>query len=340
MSKNKQVFSGIGGQAIMEGIMMRNRTRYAAAIRKPDGEIEILQDECHMFSEKHRWAAFPFIRGVFSFVDSLKLGMKTLMWSASFAEEDPSRENTGKNSEIDSGETAGGTVEKKPAESQAAAEEPAGLSKAQTIGTVVIALVFAIGLFALLPAFLGGLLNKAIHNSFITALAEGIIRLLIFIAYVAGISFNKDIRRVYMYHGSEHKCINCLEKGLPLTVENVMASSKEHKRCGTSFMLIVMLISIILFMFIRVESIPLRLLSRLLLIPVVASLSFELLQFTGRHDNTFTWVLSRPGMWLQGLTTKEPEADMCEVAIAAVEKVFDWRQFLKDNFDHDIPGTP
>ncbi|MBQ1376525.1 MAG: DUF1385 domain-containing protein, partial [Lachnospiraceae bacterium] len=172
------------------------------------------------------------------------------------------------------------------------------------------------------------------------ALAEGIIRLLIFIAYVAGISFNKDIRRVYMYHGSEHKCINCLEKGLPLTVENVMASSKEHKRCGTSFMLIVMLISIILFMFIRVESIPLRLLSRLLLIPVVASLSFELLQFTGRHDNTFTWVLSRPGMWLQGLTTKEPEPDMCEVAIAAVEKVFDWKQFLKDNFDHDIPGTP
>ena len=299
-------FSGIGGQAVLEGIMMKNGQDYAVAVRKPDGEIEVKKDRHVAFSDKHAFAKWPFIRGIFAFVDSLVLGMGTLTYSASFAEEDPKDAKDGKN--------------------------PSGLSKAETTITVIVAVLLAVGVFVVLPTFLSNLLRRWISSMTLIAVLEGVIRLLIFIGYVSAISLMKDIRRVYMYHGSEHKCINCIESGLPLTVENVMKSSKEHRRCGTSFMLFVMLISIILFIFIRIEFLPLRMLSRLLLIPVVAGLSYELLRFNGRFDNKLTWLLSRPGMWMQALTTREPDEKMAEVAIQAVEAVFDWRKFLEENF--------
>ena len=323
MSKeNKQVFSGIGGQAVMEGIMMRSKDSYAVAVRKPDGEIEVMEGEAARFSDKHPWAAWPFVRGVFSFVDSIRLGIKTLMWSASFELEEDEKKDDGEKQE------AG----KKQASDAGEKKKDSGLSDAGVAVTVLISFAVAVGMFSLLPAFIASLLSKVIQSHFVIALLEGLIRLAIFVGYVAAISLMKDIRRVYMYHGSEHKCINCLEHGLPLTVENVMASSKEHKRCGTSFLLLVMLISVILFMFIRVDTLGMRFLTRILLIPVIASLSFELLTFTGKHDNKLTYILSRPGMWMQALTTKEPEPEMCEVAIQAVEKVFDWQAFLEENF--------
>ena len=316
--KRKQVYSGIGGQAIMEGIMMRNKERYAAAVRKPDGEIEVMEDNWETFSDKHPFAGWIFIRGIFALIDSLRLGIKTLMWSASFeVEEEP--------------DASKGKKEKK--------KEEKPLSDSYVFVTVFISLIIAIGLFSVLPAFIAGLVAKVLPGRFLSALLEGIIRVGLFVGYVVLISCMKDIKRVYMYHGSEHKCINCVEHGLPLTVDNVMASSKEHKRCGTSFLLTVMLISVVIFMFIHVDTIWLRIVSRILLIPVIAGISYEVLRFTGNHDNAFTYILSRPGMWLQGLTTREPERDMCEVAIQAVERVFDWQQFLKDNFNDDISGT-
>ena len=165
------------------------------------------------------------------------------------------------------------------------------------------------------------------------SLAEGVIRLLIFILYVAAISAMQDIRRVFMYHGAEHKCINCVEHGMDLTVENVMASSREHKRCGTSFLLIIMVISIVVFTLVHVDTFWMRVATRILLIPVVAGVSYEFLRLAGRSDNRLVNLLSRPGLWLQKLTTREPDPDMVEVAIASVEAVFDWRTYLAENFD-------
>ena len=166
----------------------------------------------------------------------------------------------------------------------------------------------------------------------VMAVLEGVIRIAIFIAYIKLVSRMEDIRRTFMYHGAEHKCINCVEHGHPLTVENVRASSKEHKRCGTSFILIVMIISILFFMVIRIDNIGLRMLSRIILIPVIAGVSYEILQLAGRSNSKFMDLVSRPGMWMQGLTTTEPDDSMIEVAIAATEAVFDWKEYLKENF--------
>lgn len=315
ISMTKKIYSGIGGQAVMEGIMMRNGKRYAIAVRKPDGEIEVKEESVSPLSEKHRILRWPVIRGVVSFVDSLVLGMKTIMWSSSFIEVDEKK--TSENGEPDS-------VKK------------TGLSGGEMAFTVVLAIVLAIGIFMVLPTVLAQFLRRWIDSDTVIVLIEGVLRLFLFIGYILLISGMKDIRRTFMYHGSEHKCINCLENGLPLTVENVMKSSKEHKRCGTSFLLFVMLISIIVFMFVRIDILPLRILSRVLLVPVIAGLSYELIRLNGRFDNKLTYILSRPGMWLQGLTTKEPTEDMAEVAICAVERVFDWRKFLKENFEVDI----
>ena len=164
------------------------------------------------------------------------------------------------------------------------------------------------------------------------AIAEGLIRVGLFIAYVKLIARMDDIKRTFMYHGAEHKCINCVEHGMPLTVENVMKSSKEHKRCGTSFIFIVMVITILFFVVIRVDNMLLKLCLRLLLIPVIAGVSYEVLKFAGTHDSKFVDILAKPGLMMQGLTTKEPTADMAEVAIQAVEAVFDWKAYLKENF--------
>ena len=293
-------FSGIGGQAVLEGIMMRNGEQYAVCVRKPDGTIETTVEKIVPFSKKHPWAAWPFIRGTVSLVESLRTGMKTLMWSASFEEDENG--------------------------------EQIELKKSEEVWTVILAIVMALSIFVILPTVLVNFLKRWIESNVLISLIEGVLRLLLFIGYIAAVSRVPDIQRTFMYHGSEHKCINCIENGKPLTVENVMASSKEHRRCGTSFILQVVLISIIVFMIIRVDQLWLKILVRIVMIPVIAGLSYELLRFTGSHNGKFAYILSRPGMWMQALTTKEPTEDMAEVAIKAVESVFDWRAFLQENF--------
>jgi uncharacterized protein YqhQ len=202
--------------------------------------------------------------------------------------------------------------------------------------TVVISVILAVGLFMLLPFFISDLMGKFIHSASIVALLEGLIRILIFVGYIVAISLMKDIKRLYMYHGAEHKCINCIEKGRPLNVRNVMRSSRQHRRCGTSFMLFVVLVSVIVFFFIRVDNMLLKLIIRLLLIPIIAGISYEIIRLAGRSNNFFVRLISAPGMWLQRLTTKEPDEDMVQVAIASVEAVFDWREYLKETFGYDI----
>ena len=319
-------YSGIGGQAVLEGIMMRNGDKYAVAVRKPNGEIALDIQETNSFTKKHPWMKLPFIRGTFNFIDSLIIGIKTLMYSADiFAEEEESKEEIDEVLKLD-----------EPFEEK---KKKSSIGETATLtGTLIFSLAFAIGLFALLPVFIAGLIPGLDDHYLLRALIEGVLRIAIFIGYVWIVSFLEDIKRTYMYHGSEHKCINCIERGLPLTVENVRKSSKEHKRCGTSFMLIVMVISVFVFMFIRVDNIFLRMLSRILLIPVVAGLSFEFLRYAGTHDNKIINALSRPGMWLQNLTTKEPTDDMIEVAIVAVEAVFDWKEF-QEHMNDDVSGT-
>ena len=244
--------SNIGGQAVLEGVMMKNKDTYAVAVRKPDGEIEVKKDTYRSITGNwKKLTQIPFIRGVFNFIDSMILGMSTLTWSASFFEDEEAEE--------------------------VKTEEEAKKAKKQEdlmmAGTMVLSFAMAIGIFMILPYFLSGLLKKWVPSYTIRLIFEGIIRIAIFVAYVAGISLMKDIKRLYQYHGAEHKCINCIESGLPLTVENVRKSSKEHKRCGTSFM-------------------------------------------------------------LQRLTTKEPDDSMIEVGIQSVEAVFDWKAYLKENFNY------
>ncbi|MBQ6551277.1 MAG: DUF1385 domain-containing protein [Lachnospiraceae bacterium] len=324
-------YSGIGGQAVLEGIMMKNGENYAVAVRTPEGNIELQEGVYKGAFSGKKWTKVPFIRGVFAFIDSLILGVRCLMYSAQFDAEEIEKEakkaekkaeKAGKKGKADT-EKAGENGEKEPS---------GGLSKGEMTLTLVLATVIAVGLFMVLPTVLVNFLKKWVESETLLALIEGFIRLGLFLLYLTAISRMEDIRRTYMYHGSEHKCINCLEHGLPLTVENVMKSSKEHKRCGTSFLFLVMAISILLFMLIRVPNLPLKILSRILLIPVIAGISYEVLRFTGRYDNLFTRIISRPGMWIQGLTTKEPTEDMVEVAIEAVDRVFDWKAFLKENF--------
>ncbi len=313
MEKQCQKYSGIGGQAVIEGIMMKNRDSYAIAVRKPDGDIALKTDTYISMSEKVRFFGLPFVRGVFSFADSLILGMKSLTYSASFFEDDSEEEESKLEKWL-------GRVFGEKLESIIMA------------AVMVIAFVVAIGLFMLLPMYLSNLLKLVIDNYYIIAALEGVIRIVIFILYIKLISNMNDIKRTFMYHGAEHKCINCVEHGLPLTVENVLKSSKEHKRCGTSFILIVMIISILTFMIVRVDTLALRAVSRIVLVPVIAGVSYEFLRWTGTHDSMLVKILIRPGMWMQALTTKEPTADMAEVAIKAVEAVFDWKQYLRENF--------
>ena len=296
-------YSGIGGQAVLEGIMMKNAEKYSVAVRCPDGSIASEVAEYRSITEGHKWMEWPILRGVFRFVDSLKLGMKTLTYSAEMA----------------------GMEEAKEAEQE---DKKSSAGESLVMGGAILgAVAMAVGLFVLLPVLLANLLKHVTESSFLIGLCEGLLRLIIFIVYVKAISLMKDIRRTYMYHGAEHKCINCIEHGLPLTVENVRASSKEHKRCGTSFMLFVMLISIIVFIFVRFDNVWLRMVSRLVLIPVVAGVSYEFIRLAGSSDSRIVNAISKPGLWMQRLTTKEPEDDMIEVAIRAVEDVFDWQAF-------------
>ncbi len=320
MAKKKQThYSGIGGQAVLEGVMMKNRDKYAVAVRKPNGEIDVEVEEYKGVCGDKKFAKLPFIRGVFAFIDSLILGMKVTTYSASFYEEE----------------------DEKPSKTEEKLEKLLG-NKADDIMmtfTVILSVIIAVALFMLLPLFLSDLLGKYIRNASVIAIIEGLIRILIFIAYIAGISLMKDIKRLYMYHGAEHKCINCIEKGRPLTVKDVKRSSRQHKRCGTSFLLFVVLVSVIVFFFIRVDNMALKLILRIALVPVIAGISYEIIRLAGRSDNILVRIISAPGMWMQKLTTKEPDEDMIEVAIASVEAVFDWKTYLKDTFGYEVDDS-
>lgn len=306
-------YSGIGGQAVIEGIMMKNKDNYATAVRRPDGEIEVKKDTYISMTEKVKFCALPFVRGVFSFADSMILGMKTLSFSASFFEDDEDSEPG--RLELWMDKVFGEQVEK------------------VLMGFVMVfSVVMAVAIFMVLPLLIAGWFRNFIHSETVMAVLEGVIRIAIFVLYIKVISRMEDIRRTFMYHGAEHKCINCIEHGMTLTVEHVRQSSKQHKRCGTSFLIIVMIISILFFMVIRVDQVWLRIVSRVILVPVIAGVSYEFLRLAGRSDSALVNLLSKPGMWMQNLTTSEPDDSMIEVAIAAVNAVFDWKAYLRENF--------
>lgn len=305
--------SNIGGQAVLEGIMMRHGDDYAVAVRKPDGEIFVQKEEYHSVIKWKALTKIPFIRGVFNFIDSMVLGIKTLMFSAEFYEDEE---------EVKS--------EKELTEEEIAKKEKQ--EKWMMNATVAISVVIAVAVFMVLPYFLSSLLKPLMPLYHLRTLVEGFVRIGIFILYIALISRMDDIQRTFMYHGAEHKCINCIEHGLPLTVDNVRISSRQHKRCGTSFLFFVLAISIILLMLIQVESPLMRVIVRIALIPVIAGISYEVLKLAGRSENPIINLLSRPGLAIQKLTTKEPDDSMIEVAIQAVEAVFDWRAYEAENF--------
>lgn len=287
--------------------MMRNGHDYAVAVRKPDKEIEIKKGHTESFADRHGWAKWPVIRGVVAFVESLVVGMKTLTYSASFFEEE----------------------EEEPGKFEKWLLDKLG-DKAEKVVlgfTVALSIVLAVGIFMLLPFWISNLMKGWIESYTVRTLVEGIIRVLIFLAYIVAISKMEEIKRTFMYHGAEHKTINCLEAGDPLTPENVEKHSRLHKRCGTSFLLIVMIISIVVFMFIRFENVWMKLLFRVLLVPVIAGISYEFIKLAGRSESRLVCTLSKPGMSLQYLTTKEPTRDMMEVAIASVEAIFDWESY-------------
>ena len=304
----------IGGQAVIEGVMMKNKEKYAIAVRKPDKDIEVKIESYKPSADKGLFFRLPIIRGVFNFVESLVIGVKTLTYSASFYDEEEEDNKSIKDT--------GGDADKKEADKK---EKSDSLF---LFFTVALSIVLAVGLFMLLPAFLVSILDDYISSHILLGLIEGAIRLVIFLLYVFLISRMEDIQRTFMYHGAEHKSINCLEAGDELTVENVMKASRFHKRCGTSFLFIVMIVSILVFMCIDSRTLWLRLLLRVLLVPVIAGISYEFIRYAGNHNNVCANVLSKPGLWVQRLTTIEPTPDMAEVAIKAVEGVFDWREYL------------
>lgn len=317
-------YSGIGGQAVMEGVMMKNQEKYAVAVRKPDQEIVVETSTYEGLIKNKKIRNMPILRGVFSFIESLVLGMKTLTFSASFFEEEEDEKSGSRKAEKRAGA-------KKPAPTE---EEQKKKEKRQENalmgGTVAISIVLAVTIFMVLPYYISVFFQRFITSQTLLALLEGVIRLTIFIGYVAAISLMPDIKRVYMYHGAEHKCINCIEQGMDLTVENVRKSSRLHKRCGTSFLLIVMLISIVFFLFIRVDNRILQLLLRLVSIPVIAGVSYEFIRLAGRSDHMLVNLFSKPGLLLQRITTREPDDSMIEVGIASVEAVFDWKAYVKE----------
>ncbi len=307
-TENKQHYSGIGGQAVLEGVMMRAGSKYAIAVRREDGTITIRKEEYKGILAGTALRKIPVIRGFFAFIDSLVLGLRCTDYSAEmFAEtEEDEKKEEGQESLKD---------------------------KILTAGVMVAAFAIAMLLFVVLPLKITDLISKVVESRAALAIFEGVLRLVIFLLYVTAISLMKDIKRLYQYHGAEHKCINCIESGKELTVENVRESTRLHKRCGSSFMLFVMMVSIIMFFFIRVDSQWMKVLLRILLIPVISGISFEIIRLAGNSCNPFVQAISKPGLWLQKLTTKEPDDDMIEIGIASVEAVFDWRAYLQEEFD-------
>ena len=318
--------SNIGGQAVMEGIMMRHKDKYSIAVRRPDREIELkVEDYKCIFGKGKIWRK-PIIRGMVSFIDSLVTGTKCLMYSAEIAGDEEDEDEAEKNAHLS------------PEELEAKKKKEDKAFKALLYVTVAISIAVSVVAFMLLPYVLASFCRKIGASEVVVTIVEAFVKLGLFMGYMLLISRMKDIQRTFMYHGAEHKCINCVENGKPLTVENVLASSRFHRRCGTSFLFLVMLVSIFLhFIFVLVPFYWLRLLGRLLMIPIVSGISFEIIQWAGRTDNKFALMMSKPGMAMQKFTTKEPTADMAEVAIKAVEAVFDWRAYLKEEFNLDVP---
>lgn len=351
-------YSNIGGQAVMEGVMMRNSEKYAVAVRSADHSIVVKTGIYNGVIRNQKIARLPIIRGVVSFIDSLYLGMKTLLFSADMFSEESEKEleerlqAEKKKAEKKAarmrakGDQAGADSVLKKYETDAQKERDklknrreSGNGKSEDSdnsvllgGTVAFSLVLSIAIFMLLPYFLSRILHNFTSSEALISLFEGILRMAIFFGYIILISRMKDIQRTFEYHGAEHKCINCIEHGLELNVENVRKSSRQHKRCGTSFLLFVMIVSVIFFMFIRSDNPAMRILLRILLIPVVAGVSFEFIRFAGRHDNAFVNALSKPGLLLQKLTTREPDDEEIECGIASVEAVFNWKKYLNENF--------
>ncbi|MDF2537892.1 MAG: hypothetical protein K0S76_913 [Herbinix sp.] len=353
--------SGVGGMAVMEGVMMKNKDEYAVAVRKPDNEIVVEKSTHKDFSDKAKLFKLPIFRGMMAFVDSMVIGIKVLNFSASFfeEEEDQTKTEKGKKTDKKNKSKQGKTKNATKQDDEFAIEELSvadshrkeviksdkddakkGINQEQSnallmAAAVFVSLIISVGLFMVLPVFVSGLFRTFVNNDFIVNLLEGILRISIFIAYVLFASLMPEIKRVFMYHGAEHKTINCLESGFELTVENVRWQSKEHKRCGTSFMLLVMLISLIIFMIIPPLDLVYRVLSRVLLVPFIAGISYEFIRLAGKNESKIVNILSKPGMLMQGLTTKEPDDQMIEVAIASVGAVFDWRAFLETETSKD-----
>lgn len=313
--KRSTCYSGIGGQAVLEGIMMKNKENYAVAVRKPDGEIALELENYQGILHGNKIKEWPFIRGVFNFIDSMVLGMRCLNFSASFYEEEEEETVSNRRMSRESSE------------------------KMMNVIVTILSIVLAVGIFIALPLYIASLFEGIIRNRSIMLILEGALRILIFLLYVWAISLMKDIRRLYRYHGAEHKCINCLEKGKELNVKNIMRSSRLHKRCGTSFMFYVIFVSIIVSFFITAENPLMKVGLRILLLPVVAGISYEIIRLAGRSNNILVMILSAPGMLIQCLTTKEPDESMVEVAITAVEAVFDWRAYLNENFGYEYDLT-
>ncbi len=307
-------YANIGGQAVMEGVMMRHKDKYAVAVRKADHEIEVMTADHISLGQRFHVSGIPIVRGVFAFVDSLVVGMKTLNWSASFFEEEEGQQE-------------------KASKKQASKKEEKGDGVLMAL-TVVLSLAISISLFMVLPFLISGLFGKATNSALAIGIIEGVVRILIFLGYIIGISQIKDIKRLYMYHGAEHKTINCIEKGLPLTPENAAGCSRFHKRCGTSFLFIVVFISVVFFLLFfqifPVSHFLLKVVIRILLVPLVAGVSYEVIQWAGRHETGLVTLVSKPGFCMQKFTTKEPDLEMMEVAIASIEAIYDWKAFQEE----------
>ena len=296
----------IGGQALIEGILMRGPEKQAIVVRKPDGDLVTKVDELHLIKERHPILGVPLIRGTVNFLDSMVKGVQALMFSAEFYPEDE-EEAAAEPSKFEV------WLEKKLGSEQ--------FMKVLIALAVVLGIGFSVCLFILLPAFLGGLLQKVISSYLVCNLLEGVLRIVIFLLYLILCSKQKDMKRVFAYHGAEHKTIFCYERGLELTVDHVRDMPRHHPRCGTSFLFVVLVLSILLFSVVQVESVLLQMLLKLLLLPVLVSITYEINRFVGRHDTALTRIITAPGLWLQNFTTNEPDDSMIEVGIAALQAV-------------------
>lgn len=307
-------YAKIGGQAVIEGVMMRYGNEYAVTVRRPDGELEVKKGRYDSLVSRLHMKNVPIVRGVLAFIDSLVLGISTLTYSASFYDDE------------------GNPVDK---ENENHSEKKGSLKDQAIMGlTVALSVIIAIGLFMVLPFFISGLFKTMTQSSWVLGIIEGVVRVIIFMAYIFLISKMKDIQRVFMYHGAEHKSINCIEHGEILTPANAMKYSRFHKRCGTSFLFIVIFLSVVFFILFfqifPVHNLILKVIFRILLVPVIAGVAYEIIQWAGRSEGKFADVISRPGMALQKLTTREPDESMVEAAIASIEAIYDWRKFQEE----------